>query len=416
MAGYTKRTWTVENTWNCDTCDNKNYGRNMKCSKCGSPKEKREAYDTSGNLSAPAVTDSKLLEMANAGKNWSCEYCKNDVRNLHGECVTCGGPKTREANNKPAKSFEKILKKSSETKVVDSVTGKTKATYTSYEMPTFKETYKKVTSTFDEQRKIQDRNILGLKLLVVGVVLFLFIWFLVWAFTPTTRHTEVTSTDWRRIAHLEQRSTHHGEGWSYNEPASHFNDSCQTRQDGTEDCHPHDCHPHSVSYDCNCHSVSDGESCSTSCRDNGNGFSSCSETCYPRSHTECSTCSRTEYDTCYDQCPVYHQWCTYSYYNWNEIDSSTTHGHNDHNIVNPSDLVARENNIGPQRILIEERYSVVFTDLNEMDENHPNRHATFGYTPGNAQDFNRFVTGTNWRIETNHAGNVKPCAVEPGNH
>ena len=26
MAVYTKRTWTVENTWNCDTCDNKNYG------------------------------------------------------------------------------------------------------------------------------------------------------------------------------------------------------------------------------------------------------------------------------------------------------------------------------------------------------------------------------------------------------
>lgn len=410
---YTKRKWIVENTWNCNSCSTKNRGRDMNCSNCGSVKESKEEYDTSKNLSSPAVTEPELLNKAYAGPNWSCTYCKNDVRNLYGECSTCGGPKTEQAvedwhNSLSQESLAEHLGVTDKqySKFVEGPKNPEPIQHVSPQIDeVWQQETKKLQKFFDDRRNKENLA----KAIIVGIFSVLFIWLLVWLFSPTERHVKITNTRWMHTAHLEQRSTHNGEGWQKNEPASHFNDSCQTRQNGTHDCHAYDCNPHSVSYECDCHSVSDGESCSTSCHDNGNGFSECEEECTPQSHTECDTCSRTEYDTCYQQCPTYEQWCTYEYYIWREINHSTTFGRNNHDFADPINLIPITNNTGPQRVYIERVYSVVFTDFDDRDDS--NNPVIFDYHPESSSEFNRYITGNRWVIQTNHAGNISPVML-----
>jgi hypothetical protein len=401
---YVKRKWTVENTWNCDSCNHKNLGRNMKCEKCGSYKEKRETYDTSKNLSSPAVTDPNLLKMAKAGPNWECSYCKNNVRNSYGECSVCGGPKTEAANNN----------------IPEKEPVETKPIYNSYNSVQnsldddddgFKE--KSQFSVNNNYNKTQSDNNKGF--IVFGVLAFIpFVLLMVWLFTDTDRHVTVSETYWRHTAHLEQRHTLHGSGWQDEAPSGYFNASCETRQHGTHDCNPYNCNPHQESYECGCHEVSAGESCSESCTSSENGFSECEETCTPQYETECDTCYRTEYDTCYEQCPTYEQWCSYDFYRWNVIANSTTQGHNNHDLTDPTDLVPTTTNEGPQRISVDRFYSVVFADLHERNET-THLPLTFQFEPNGAGDYNRFVTGEHWLIETNRAGNVSPVRKEETN-
>jgi len=407
---YVKRRWTVENTWTCDSCKEVNRGRDMKCKKCGSYKEKREEYDTSKNLTSAPVTDPELLKLAKAGSNWSCEFCKNDVRNLYGECSVCGGPKTLEAAKEKQQEtladppvqhdWNRILrpaiapKNSAPARVIEP---------TGWLPSTDDNSNNKLNSFFSDEEKLLYAKI-GAVVAGLGLLVFL----LFWLFSYHSKLVTVTNTYWSHRANLSQRSTHHDTGWQDDEPASHFNDVCETRQHGTHDCNPYNCNPHSVSYECNCHSVSDGESCHESCHSSGNGFSECSETCTPQSHTECDSCSRTEYDTCYEQCPTMEQWCSYDYYQWTVIATSELHGFNDHNLRDPQDLVAQRNEIGPQSLEIERHYSVTFTDLNDDEKPH------WEYNPQTGTDFNRFNTNALWDIEVNHAGQMNVLHAHSG--
>lgn len=404
---YVKRRWTVENTWTCDSCKEVNRGRDMKCKKCGSYKEKHEKYDTSKNLTSAPVTDPELLKLAKAGPNWSCSFCKNDVRNKYGECSVCGGPKTDAAvedwhTNKSDSTekladhlgidneqYSKFVEGPKKNKPVDDLSDVDRV----IETGNFES--KPPQYSFSDEEKLLYAKI-GAGLAGLGLLVFL----LFWLFSYHSKLVTVTNTYWSHRANLSQRSTHHDTGWQDDEPASHFNDVCETRQHGTHDCNPYDCNPHSVSYECNCHSVSDGESCHESCHSSGNGFSECEESCTPQSHTECDSCSRTEYDTCYEQCPTMEQWCSYDYYQWTVIATSELHGFNDHNLRDPQDLVAQRNEIGPQSLEIERHYSVTFTDLNDDEKPH------WEYNPETGTDFNRFNTNALWDIEVNYAGQM----------
>lgn len=409
---YVKRRWTVENTWKCSTCHHINRGRDLRCSKCGKPKNASEAYDTSNSYSAPAVTDQKLLEVAKGGANWHCEYCQSAERNIHHECSHCGGPKTRAiAKAEAAKELRKIVDRVPDLSDFDGPMAgpaheRTRSVEAVREVP-YRENYPLPKRSYSDMYKTPSGITYSnkeQKIIVASVIagLILVFSFFYWIFAWHSHDAIVISTHWQHTAHLEQRYTHHGASWDGDEPASHFNDICETRQNGTHDCDPYDCNPHSVSYDCNCHSVSDGEDCHTSCSSNNNGFSECEEICSPRSHTECDSCNRTEYDTCYHQCPTYDQWCEYDYYTWNEINTAFTSG-NDHNLSDPN-LVATTTINGPQRVRIDREYDVRFHTLDgDADENRK----VWDYDPPNALDYHRFHVGSRWRIETNHAGSMR---------
>src|SRR5262249_1425988 len=157
-----------------------------------------------------------------------------------------------------------------------------------------------------------------------------------WLHTPKYTNVKVDTIYWQYTVNLRTREVHHDDGWGhpgtkgfYNEVA--FNVNCQDKYYGTEDCNPHKCNPHQVSYSCKCKSVK--YNCRKSCQNEGNGYSGCTENCSERN--ECSTCYRTEYDTCYDECPVYRDWCSYDYAEWPVTQTLSTSG-DDHTVYWPN--------------------------------------------------------------------------------
>jgi hypothetical protein len=211
----------------------------------------------------------------------------------------------------------------------------------------------------------------------------------VWLFAPHEHNATVSAVHWQYTMELQQRYTRHGSDWG--SPPGAFNVSCERRQHGTEDCHPHDCNAHQVGHDCHGHDCN----CHESCEDEGNGYSSCSEDC----DTCYDTCYTTEYDTCYNQCPVYDDWCDYDYYQWVHVDTDITSG-NDHEVHWGTRLVT--DGSPTQRILTTEEYTVNFV----QGEDH------WTYSANTLGNFNRFNVGVVWDVKTNYAGMIWPQHVE----
>lgn len=376
-------TWIVENKWNCSTCSTQNRGRDLRCSKCGKPKEDHEEYDLSGSTTAPKVTNPDELKVARGGANWSCSYCGSDARNIYNECNYCGGPKT-EAAKKPVRKVVATKLKGMPEQIRKTVKTVEKSVIHPIAKPvSYHGNISKKVSWLKHEHK------------VTAIVCFSLVFFallMYWLFAYHDQHVSVKTTSWTRTTEIQQRSTHHGSGWDQNRPSSHFNDVCVTRQHGTHSCDPYRCNPHQESYDCNPRSVPSG----TTCRSNGNGYSTCSQ----NYRTVYSTCYRTAYDTCWHQCPTWDQWCEYDYYQWSTINQATNRGI-DHDQSYPV-LSYHDNNIGPQRALHSESYSVTFCDEDD----------SWTYSPDNSRDYDRFVRGHHWLIETNHAGILNPVRNE----
>lgn len=370
------RRWIVENKWNCTSCRVQNLGRAMTCKSCGSPKEQDEKYILGDTTKE--VKDSTRLHQAHAGRNWPCSFCRFDNRNFLERCEQCGADRFEK---QPATSEPRATPAPHQTKAQAYAPSRPK-------IPTYK-----VSPPLSDEfpppdfRPRSSRSVF-LALGAVGVVFF--IGLLIWLFSPHEHDAQVSSVHWTYTRTLEQRYTRDGSGWGH--PAGAFDVHCSRRQRGTENCHPHDCNPHSVSYDCNPTQCN----CRQSCSDLGNGYSSCQESC----STCYSTCSRTEYDTCYDQCPVYDDWCTYRYYEWVFQDREVTQG-NDHAVRWGTRLTA--NASIPQRILQSEEYNVVFSQADD----------TWTYRPDTLAAFRLYEVGVVWDVKTNYAGMIWPVHPEP---
>lgn len=334
----------------------------MRCKTCGSPKEKDEAYEMPTDTSAaPTVTDEAQLQEAQAGANWKCVYCGGSVRNLHGECQVCGGPKTAQAQ-----------------------AGFVAGTGTmSRSAPDAAGAADDPLALALAARRSNRRRIA----LVVLAVLGLFAGVMLWIFLPHDVEVKVAAIRWERTVELQQRQTNHGTGWDDSMPAGSFNVSCSTRQRGTEDCNP---------YTCNCRQETDYCSeecnCRETCSDNGNGYATCTTTCSTCSHA-CG--SHEECDTCYEQCPVYDDWCSYSYYTWPTIDREVTSGR-DHTPYYGDRLQAVPG--ANQRLAHSQIFEVHFADGDDH----------WDYTPETLEDYVRFDPQADWLIEVNRVGNVWP--------
>ncbi len=351
----------VENTWECSSCQAKNRGRDMHCASCGSPKEANEAYVVPAPSSAPTVTDSELLRFSAAAPHWKCEFCGSQEHALNGACKNCAAP--QEASEEMP---------SARTKTVHS--SPSQVPLRSFPAPQYDELQY-------ESPGVMPWFMLG----GIGTLCVALVAFLLWIFLPHDVSVTVESATWEYTQQVQERVEKHDADWERNLPASAHNQSCQRRQDGTENCRPYDCNPHEVdhrcnAHDCNCHEV---------CHDLGNGFSKCDDVC----STCYDNCPTTEYDTCYEQCPVYRQWCSYDYYEWPTINSKKTSGHGKK--VHWPGLQAQGS---LQRLVQQEVYRVQFSNGEQI----------WDYVPPSFQDFIRFEEHASWKVQVNHAGQVWP--------
>lgn len=407
------RKWTVEHSWMCSACQRSNLGRFLRCQGCGKPKGD-ERYDERGAEHKPAVTDSKALSESRRGRNWTCSYCSYESRGDESKCGRCGAERNRAVVSAAVREgidagvlsnaqMQELIGAAPEPEPEKKFTGGDYRTAPQVEeLPPAAPVQPELPPWPDYpwasrlKPQIQWRP-LGIAGGVTAGILLLS-GLLVWLFTPWQEHVRVEARSWSRSIELQERVTLSGQSWDDERPASHFNDSCVTRQHGTHDCDPYDCNPHSV--DCNCHSVQTGESCHTTCSSGGNGFSECSESCSPTYSQECSTC--TEYDTCYRQCPTYDEWCSYSYYDWPTICTERTAGQGAQAVVWPH-LTTTPNPPSPQRLVHHENYSVEFRNTSDH----------WLLTPRNESEYGRYSLHARWLIEVNRVGRVKPLHTEP---
>jgi hypothetical protein len=410
-------TWIVENTWLCPTCQAQNRGRYMRCQTCGQDRPK-ESQDIIPNPdSAPQVSDTELLALAYQAPNWECHFCHSQTRDQYGKCQVCGAENNKSSNDlnvlsthpspqpEPAAAgMEQQDPEVDQTLVTTSGSVKGKSYWIiplkPFTMPLdqferecknglkqsknkLKQFKRRFTSTERLHFWIKRNKTKLFWAVGISTALGLLIGLLIYLIVPRIVLAPVTSLYWKRTTTIEQRFTKSGEGWG--SPIGAFNSSCHTRQRGTENCHPRQCNPHSQTYNCNPRQCN----CSNSCTSNKNGFSTCSRSC----STCYSSCSRTVYDTCYDQCPVYDNWCIYNYYSWDQVFSSKASGIN-HKVYWP-----KVPELKPlQRYHYEQSYGAIFKI--EHDE--------WNFVTANVTEFNRYNVKDVWKIKVNRAGSVWP--------
>lgn len=251
-------------------------------------------------------------------------------------------------------------------------------------------------------------------LAVLAGIIYGCVWLFSWH--PTT--ATVTETTWRYHVDLHRREVRHDSDWKNNEPAHAFNESCHEEIRSYHQCNPYQCNPHQVSFECNCRDDRNCTSrpvCSTSCSNSGNGSSSCSERCRNEesctTNRVCQTCYRTEYDTCYEQCPDYDQKCEFDFPVWPAIQAADTMN-TDHTLVRPE--LSAPGNVacpGDPETLYIANPGVTLCTVDSV-----RFHATFDagevgrfpVVPRSLSEYDRYQIGDRWNAQYNHTGMFRP--------
>lgn len=381
---HIRRQWIVENEWPC-SCGTANLGRYTHCQSCGRAKgqeeENRERIDPT-----QVVTSTAILAQAAEGSHWSCQYCDGKQRRPDGHCQNCGSAQAslqeakeapRSGNPSPAgaepvSAFERS---------VDILEGRrVPPRLDAPVMPSDQD-------ILDDLHRVGREKLLRQAAAVVLSVLSIcgLIAAGVYMFTPHRTMATVTHMQWSHHAEYQERQVFHGEDWG-SPPYDVFDTSCRSKYYGEENCHPRKCNAHTetvqgAAYDCRC---------KTSCTSKKNGFSNCSE--------RCDTCyrkeTRTVYETCYDRCPVYRQWCSYSYYKWIGIKQSTAAGEGTQNITWPQ--------LGVDDQSHRHEYSGTHTVQFLSEEGKTHAYHT------NEEEYTKFATGQVWNAEYTYAGTFRP--------
>lgn len=344
--------WTIQMHWKCKHCGHVGPGlegedEGLRCSNCGSQKSDEDWIMPDDTSRAAAVTDPELLRRAHAGENWVCSFCRHEERNLHDKCSACGADRDTGVPTIPDSP------RSIATSQI-STTPPSPSPDTSRQSRRFQRSPKPWVPNGPLWTGKPRWHRYG-SILLIALVAGAIVWGLIWLLTDRTATVRVQHMSWERTEVLEQRSTENGSGWG--SPIGAFDVSCSQKLKEHRNCNPYDCNPRQVPYKCNC---TGGETykcnCRPDCRSNKNGSATCTEKCdtctKPR---KCQTCTRTEYDTCYEKCPVFDDYCSYKYYTWSALKRDKREG-TDHAPVWPG-LTTTSNT---QRIQRSERYSVQF--------------------------------------------------------
>lgn len=474
---YTTRTWTIEHTWTCDACKTENRFRDDKCATCGQPKGTEHKENVPTDMSYEnRVKDTTRFD--DKRPDWFCSYCVGHTRNPASAlvCKECGSAQVEKKGDAgkgqdttaggmvldpvapPKNSFWSIPSKTSydsESAALQGATVQISAP-TSVASPVRSPA---INSVVQEQKVIvspgahyrdvkyqpvtvnkqdQDFNLgslinsplkqatawisdnAGIVGIIFGVLAVLagIIYGCFWLFSwhPTT--ATVTETTWHYHVDLHQRELRHDSDWKNNEPPHAFNESCHEEIRSYHQCNPYQCNPHQVGYECNCRDERNCTTrpvCSTSCSNNGNGSSSCSERCRDEesctTNRVCQTCYRTEYDTCYEQCPDYDQKCEFDFPTWPVVQVADT-TNTDHTLVRP-ELSAPENVVCPGD---PETLYIANPTVARCTVDSVRFHATFDagevgrfpVEPHSLPEYDRYQIGDHWNAQYNDAGMFRP--------
>lgn len=85
---------TYEGKWRCLRCETANLGRHLNCLTCGVKRDDDVEFFLEND--AKVVSDALLLNQANAGADWICQYCAGNNRALWQQCSSCGNARSVE--------------------------------------------------------------------------------------------------------------------------------------------------------------------------------------------------------------------------------------------------------------------------------------------------------------------------------
>jgi hypothetical protein len=77
-----------EGKWRCPNCGGVNRGRDMACPGCGATRDEKVEFFLEDE--APEVEDQSLVERAESGADWLCEYCSTSNPPKETHCKQCG--------------------------------------------------------------------------------------------------------------------------------------------------------------------------------------------------------------------------------------------------------------------------------------------------------------------------------------
>lgn len=191
-----------EGLWDCPSCGRKgNRGPQRSCVGCGAPRGDDVAFYLAHD--APEVTDPKALAAAEAGADWTCEFCGGDNRATDEVCRGCSAAR----GTSPQRPERVIL--DADAAPPPPPQG--------------------VAAPPEETKKKKKRRGCGCLTLLGLVVLFF-----AWLGCPNEQVVTVTGLSWERTVEVEQHRVESGEAWSDELPKGAEELSRQTLVDGTE--------------------------------------------------------------------------------------------------------------------------------------------------------------------------------------
>ena len=409
MENVEIREWVVEHSWTCGSCSHVNLARLDKCEQCGQAKTTEDLEQVPADMSYEnRVTDTSRFD--SGLPDWICSYCPSGTRNPASvsKCQECGSSK----EEKEGEYGEKEIDTPSPV-VVDSITVNNNQPHFQKLVPTSSNLhYSPIVPNNTEEGPARFWYLL-LLVVVIAVIAYGCVWYYSWH--PMT--ATVAETTWTYHVELLERQVNSGRSWRDQEPVYSYNEVCHSEIRSYHNCNPYSCRPHQQGFRCNCQTITHcrpTRSCRTACSNSRNGSSQCREVCSTStscsSSTSCNTCYRTVYDTCYQRCPDYDQMCTYNYPTWTPRLVSTLVGH-DHTLIRPN--LSAPNNLvcgtSPENHFLHTGASQCTTDTITY-------HATlnagnlgrFEYAPSSLSEYNRFLVGSTWSAEYNHAGDFRP--------
>lgn len=194
MASY-------EGKWRCVRCSTVNPGRNLSCLACGVKRSDDVQFFLDDD--AAVLTDEVLLNQANAGANWICQYCDGGNAANNERCSSCGN-----ARSLGDKQLDE------ETRDINAWSETAQANYSAIQPRTVTSPPK--SSLF---KRLLLFGLIGTGLFAVfGIAIFALLIFIGTREYPV--EIEVSGLEWERIISLEEYRTVTETGWEGEIPAN----------------------------------------------------------------------------------------------------------------------------------------------------------------------------------------------------